>query len=165
VSSVRKVQKMPTSTVCTQCGAALDAGDITRGRCSACGSSTNLPPARPQKICVGCGIDVAGKPRIKDKYGHYLCMDCEKKDEEKRNAAKKVCPDCKRFFLPEKLVPHGGDMVCESCHLARKANYQRLKGKFAAAGREDRKVTALKVQIFGGIALVIVAIILYMIWF
>ena len=30
----------------------------------------------PSKICVDCGADCAGKPRVKDRHGRYLCKAC-----------------------------------------------------------------------------------------
>jgi predicted RNA-binding Zn-ribbon protein involved in translation (DUF1610 family) len=29
-----------------------------------------------RKQCRICGLECAGKPRVKDQYGHYYCMDC-----------------------------------------------------------------------------------------
>jgi hypothetical protein len=35
-----------------------------------------------KKVCVVCGADVAGKPRVKDAAGHYMCAgECQQKAE------------------------------------------------------------------------------------
>lgn len=35
-----------------------------------------MPEAAASKVCTKCGIDVAGKPRVKDPRGRYLCQPC-----------------------------------------------------------------------------------------
>ncbi|MDX2131951.1 MAG: hypothetical protein SFY69_07865 [Planctomycetota bacterium] len=39
-----------------------------------------------QKTCSVCGIDVSGKPRVKDSAGRYLCQDCVAKAKAARGA-------------------------------------------------------------------------------
>lgn len=40
-------------------------------------------PAPPTKVCLQCGKDVAGAPRVKDAKGNYYCRECaaKKRDE------------------------------------------------------------------------------------
>lgn len=33
-------------------------------------------PSGSQKICIKCGADCAGKPRVKDASGRYACKSC-----------------------------------------------------------------------------------------
>lgn len=35
-----------------------------------------MAEAAASKVCTKCGIDVAGKPRVKDPHGRYLCQPC-----------------------------------------------------------------------------------------
>ena len=45
-------------------------------------SSSSLSPSETvdgtviEKICVVCGANVAGRPRLKDKQGQYFCIEC-----------------------------------------------------------------------------------------
>lgn len=39
------------------------------------------------KVCVKCGADVAGKPRVKDPKGHYLCQACFDRVQGERKGA------------------------------------------------------------------------------
>lgn len=39
-----------------------------------------------QKTCTVCGIDVSGKPRVKDAQGRYMCQDCFNKARAARGA-------------------------------------------------------------------------------
>ncbi|CAG0970577.1 hypothetical protein PHYC_01223 [Phycisphaerales bacterium] len=39
-----------------------------------------------QKTCTVCGLDVAGKPRVKDAQGRYMCQDCFNKARAARGA-------------------------------------------------------------------------------
>jgi uncharacterized membrane protein len=43
-------------------------------------------PETIAKPCSICGIDCAGKPRVKDPKGHYICKDCFEKAKETRKA-------------------------------------------------------------------------------
>lgn len=38
------------------------------------------------KSCSVCGIDVSGKPRVKDAAGRYMCSDCVQKAKAARGA-------------------------------------------------------------------------------
>lgn len=38
------------------------------------------------KSCSVCGIDVSGKPRVKDAAGRYMCADCVQKAKAARGA-------------------------------------------------------------------------------
>src|SRR3954468_23714950 len=44
------------------------------------------------KMCTVCGIDCAGKPRMKDQQGRYICKECFDKAKQTRNTQKNPPP-------------------------------------------------------------------------
>lgn len=112
------------------------------------------------KVCIICGVDVNGKPRVKDRDGNYYCLPCEQSEKEKRQSAQLACPDCGRFFPSDRLEEHGGQLVCAGCIRARRQKYQKTKFRMAAAGSTDARLRARRIQIIGGAALLVVVIIL-----
>jgi hypothetical protein len=45
-------------------------------------------PTIAAKLCTVCGIDCAGKPRIKDQQGRYICKECFDKAKQTRQTQK-----------------------------------------------------------------------------
>jgi hypothetical protein len=45
-------------------------------------------PTTSSKLCTVCGIDCAGKPRIKDQQGRYICKECFDKAKQTRQTQK-----------------------------------------------------------------------------
>jgi hypothetical protein len=45
-------------------------------------------PTTTTKLCTVCGIDCAGKPRIKDQQGRYICKECFDKAKQTRQTQK-----------------------------------------------------------------------------
>lgn len=112
------------------------------------------------KICTICGVDVSGKPRVKDQEGNYYCVPCEEAQKQNRQAAQLACPDCGLFFPRDKLEEHGGQLVCESCVRKRRKKYLKTKSRMAAAGASDARRRARQIQWIGGVALLVVVVIL-----
>ena len=84
---------MPIRAQCDNCGRVYNLPDESAGkrlRCKQCAVAFTVPnlapePATigPQKICVVCGQNVAGRPRTKDQAGNYYCRPCY--EEKARN--------------------------------------------------------------------------------
>jgi len=49
-------------------------------------------PTTAAKLCTVCGIDCAGKPRIKDQQGRYICKECFDKAKQTRQTQKSPPP-------------------------------------------------------------------------
>jgi type IV secretory pathway VirB3-like protein len=49
-------------------------------------------PTTATKLCTVCGIDCAGKPRIKDQQGRYICKECFDKAKQTRQTQKSPPP-------------------------------------------------------------------------
>lgn len=47
-----------------------------------------MPEATGRKICVICGQDCAGRPRVRDPKGHYYCQDCYEKAKRRQEEAR-----------------------------------------------------------------------------
>lgn len=73
----------------------------------------------PGKICVRCGVDCAGRPRVKDASGRYTCADCVEQIKRRRAggaatpskpapASGAPCPNCARV-MPTDAV------LCTAC--------------------------------------------------
>ena len=54
---------------------------------------------------------------MKDHLGRYWCYECGAADQLKRGAGLALkCPDCNHHFPPTKMLKHGEEYVCETCH-------------------------------------------------
>lgn len=58
------------------------------------------------KVCSVCGIDVSGKPRVKDAAGRYMCSDCVQKAKAARGAQTAPKP---KLVPTTTAVPTGDD--------------------------------------------------------
>src|SRR5437016_1962902 len=110
---------MPIRAQCDNCGKTYNVPDSSAGkrlRCKQCAAVFTVPVAaapsealtvarQPQKICVVCGQDVAGKPRTKDQSGNYYCRACY---EEKANAREQLASSRVGAAVPAG-VGAGGD--------------------------------------------------------
>src|SRR5687767_12971999 len=81
---------MAITVKCGACGNTAQAPDTAagaKGKCRACGAVVEVPKAgtppsgaphaaSSPKMCVACGVDVAGKKRTKDPRGNYFCQPC-----------------------------------------------------------------------------------------
>jgi formylmethanofuran dehydrogenase subunit E len=92
---------------------------------------SNAPPAPESesgiaggKICVGCGMNLSGKTRLKDEKG-YWCVDCDKKERAK--PVKVVCAGCGRTVSRTDVIKFKGKRLCDLC----------AEGKQADAGSPD----------------------------
>ncbi len=63
--------------------------------------STSPLPA-PAKVCVRCGTDCAGKPRVKDQHGRYTCQPCVNQLKAARPAQAAATPS---LHAPEPTTP------------------------------------------------------------
>ena len=153
---------MATITFCSGCGTALDLTDLADNRCHKCGQTPEFRPAETvegvvQKLCVVCGADVAGQPRMKDKSGAYFCIPCGKADTKKKHSVGTPCKDCGDKFPDEQLHMHNGDQVCDGCLASRRAKQRENSRKFRAQAEADESSHARHIQIGAGIAAVAAA--------
>lgn len=79
-----------------------------------------------KKICVKCGKDVSGAPRMKDKDGKYWCVPCGEEDRRhQHHAAGGICESCGESFSPSVLLEIGGKQLCPRC---RRIKYSKNGG-------------------------------------
>jgi hypothetical protein len=110
-----------------------------------------------------CGIDLTGKPRVKDREGHYFCVACNQADADRIRAARVPCADCNVFFPKDKLLLHGKDWICQTCRLKRLNQYRATKARMASLGAADVRSRNKRLAILGSI-LVILALISLWVW-
>ena len=68
------------------------------------------------KICCKCGIDVAGKKRVKDRQGNYWCADCSRADEKRKRLVEGgICAGCGEHFFGPGLTLIGDATYCKKC--------------------------------------------------
>ena len=68
------------------------------------------------KLCCKCGIDVAGKKRLKDHQGRYWCPDCSASDEKrKRLIDGGICAMCGEQFHGHELSVIADATYCKRC--------------------------------------------------
>ena len=140
-------------------------------RSSSSSSSRGLSPsetvdgATVEKICVVCGANVAGKPRLKDKQGQYFCIECGEADSERKHAVGTPCTDCKKKFPDAQLHLHKGEQVCEACLAKRHTAERDAARKLRAVHEEEESKRARKIQIAVGVGVVVLAIVLYFVMF
>jgi transcription initiation factor IIE alpha subunit len=118
---------MTDEFLCPECGGVIGATEATAaGKPCTCvtQSPSNADTAvltaqstTPKKVCCQCGVDVTGKKRLKDSRG-YWCYDCHKKDLEKQGQTRVqiTCPDCGESFDEQKMIQHGGSLLCKECY-------------------------------------------------
>src|SRR5216110_2146698 len=112
---------MPIRAQCKNCGKVYNLPDENGGkrlRCKQCAAAftvpnaapaanapaANAPTVGPQKICVVCGQNVAGRPRTKDNSGNYYCRSCY---DEKARAREQLAAS--RVGAPALVGVGGGD--------------------------------------------------------
>ena len=67
-------------------------------------------------ICCKCGIDVAGKKRMKDHQGQYWCADCGKADAKRKKLVEGgICAGCGEHFFGPGLTLIGDNTYCKKC--------------------------------------------------
>ena len=68
------------------------------------------------KICCKCGVDVAGKKRVKDHQGNYWCADCSRADEKRKRLVEGgICAGCGEHFFGPGLTLIGDNTYCKKC--------------------------------------------------
>ena len=109
---------MPIRAQCDNCGKVYNLPDESAGkrlRCKQCAVAFTVPslaPAAeaptlgPQKICVVCNQNVAGRPRTKDQAGNYYCRSCY---EEKARAREQLAKSRVGAAVPAGVGAGGGD--------------------------------------------------------
>src|SRR6266545_4775007 len=87
-------------------------------------------PAKPEKSCYICGVDLVGKKRLKDHLGRYWCQSCADADERAKKRADELrCPDCGRMFPDHKLIYFQTERVCHTCYKERERALERKIAK------------------------------------
>lgn len=146
-------------------------------------AGTATPPPTKAKVCVICGVNVAGQRRYKDGAGRYYCEECftaQTSDADSDDAAGSAaapsratpapapkakrlatCPDCKQEFEPASLIDFSGVKLCEKCIQHREQAARREAARIAAAEEEARRQEQRKKMwmLIGGI--VVAALALY----
>jgi hypothetical protein len=128
-------------------------------------SSESVDGAVIEKICVVCGENVAGRPRLKDREGRYFCIACGEADSERKHSVGTPCTDCKKKFPDNQLQLHNEQPVCEACLTKRHQEERDAARRLRAQHEEEEERRARKKQIIIGIAVVVVAIALYFVMF
>jgi hypothetical protein len=67
-----------------------------------------------EKLCVGCGKNVAGHRRVKDSRG-YFCLDCARKESLAKKPQGAKCPKCGRIVKEESMGALDGERMCQRC--------------------------------------------------
>ena len=69
-----------------------------------------------KKICVKCGRDVTGAPRMKDHDGRYWCVPCGEADRRHQaHALGGICEGCGESFSKTLLLDIAGQSLCPTC--------------------------------------------------
>ena len=113
---------------------------------SSSSNSGGTAVATKVKVCSVCGIDVTDKKRMKDgTTGRYWCYDCGAADEMHRDPHSLViCPQCKKAYLPSRMVKHGETYICTACHTRDYREHHRK------AGNGKHKAAIVTALIVGG---------------
>ena len=86
----------------------------------------SAPVTTMKKICFKCGVEVTGKPRIKDEEGRYYCVPCGQAEEMQRMHVKAgICEGCGESFSKSQLMLIGGKQLCTRC---RKSKFMDTTG-------------------------------------
>jgi ribosomal protein S26 len=79
------------------------------------GSAPDAGAIPVAKICVRCGMDLNGKPRLKDKKG-YWCAECAEAERRERLSGRPVkCEECGRTAPRDTIVKVKGRKLCDLC--------------------------------------------------
>jgi len=128
-----------------------------------------MPGTKP---CVKCGVDCAGRPRVKDAKGHYLCRECYERLRAGRSPEPDgiygVDPTPDNIYAVEHAVPSGpnpngtpcpdcghhiaaGSVVCVSCgysvELGHKLQIETSKEKRPSGPMRDEHRDALSAEV------------------
>ena len=108
------------------------------------------------KICCKCGVDVAGKKRLKDSEGRYWCAECGASDEKRKKLiANGICAGCGEPFPRHDLTIIGDNTYCKPClkTRARKetAGFAANVKDMLSGSRDHEKRTALTMLIISAI--------------
>jgi len=86
------------------------------------------------KICQGCGKDVAGQTREKDKQGQYWCIPCGERERTQRMCREAgICEGCGESPGQAALLLIAGQNLCDACR-KRKFKYGIDKSKSESSG-------------------------------
>ena len=86
-----------------------------------------------KKICIKCGRDVTGAPRMKDHEGKYWCVPCGEADRRHQaHASGGICEGCGESFNKALLLDIAGQSLCPPC---RKKKFAKNHGHTVPAGR------------------------------
>ncbi|MDB5328423.1 MAG: hypothetical protein JWM57_3992 [Phycisphaerales bacterium] len=117
------------------------------------------PSTTGEKICRSCGKDLKGHRRLKDSRG-YICVKCA----EAENAASDdptliPCPECGRKLRSEGITTYNGSVMCKRC-AAEMKELKKYKAPppGAAIHAEAQKQSVVRLVVFGGVLLVIIAL-------
>jgi hypothetical protein len=149
--------------LCPDCGGVVGASQRTEaGAPCTCFSSARKGPADTdivpspdspefsaaltEKRCRICGMDVAGRRRVKDPSGYY-CYDCYKAEERRLHEGRVRCRACGRLAKEGVLTEYEGIRMCPQCLEERKELHkqrvQRIGIVTTQKRYEKRQVLAL----------------------
>jgi hypothetical protein len=127
--------------------------------------SETVDGATVEKICVVCGANVAGKPRLKDKQGQYFCIECGEADSERKHSVGTPCTDCKKKFPDAQLHLHKNEKVCEACLGKRHTAERDSARKLRAVHEAEELKRARMIQIAVAVGIVVMGVVLYFVAF
>jgi hypothetical protein len=68
------------------------------------------------KLCCKCGVDVAGRKRLKDHQGRYWCPECSQSDEKRKRLIEGgICAVCGEAFHGHELSVIADATYCKRC--------------------------------------------------
>lgn len=92
-----------------------------------------------RKVCIKCGRDVTGAPRMKDHDGQYWCVPCGEADRRHQmHASAGICEGCGESVGRANLMEIAGQQLCAPCRKKKFLNHQRV-GFFASIRSLFRK--------------------------
>jgi DNA-directed RNA polymerase subunit RPC12/RpoP len=112
------------------------------------------------KPCRVCGVDLAGRSRLKDELG-YLCKPCADQLDaaEKGDPDALSCPECGRRLKRAGFVEYRGALICRSCKAHRDEIDRYKPAKIdATPHKEEEKKSIVRLLILLGVCVFFILI-------
>jgi hypothetical protein len=125
------------------------------------GSFASTPAPAVVKVCAVCGVEVSGKPRVRDSRG-YLCLACHKAEVAAEKSGVK-CDGCNRRVAESALSEVEGRMLCTFCRTerAQAAERDRKFGTVKTSNYKEADKSQIKWMV-GALAILLFIIILHL---
>jgi hypothetical protein len=118
------------------------------------------------KLCIACGKNLNGQPRMKDSQGRYWCMTCGAEDQRRKIGSgvgsASICNGCGETFPVHQLSVWGSKRLCSKCSSSGKGSglFATLAGLFKGGGGGQTDKT--KLAVMAVVMAVLAAIALYL---